>query len=139
MLFKNSFTLFGLASKKFRMNFSPLILIVALGTISIVMQHGNAGKLFCISYQDNKPSNWCEMLHHFLFHPETISELEAKISAIQASLGTICNSIDTATTHCCYNPGTLKMFCSSHSTVAGALGIDTSTAGVCDNDAGPCN
>ena len=73
-----------------------------------------------------------------LLHPATVSELEAKISAIQASLGTICNSIDTATTHCCYNPETLKLFC-ARGIVAEALGIDTSTAGVCDRDAGPCN
>merc|ERR1712020_451596 len=94
------------------MNFSPLMVIVALGTISIVIQRGNAA---------------------------TVSELEAKVSAIQASLGTICNSIDTATTHCCYNPDTFKMFCTTSAIVATAMGIDTSTAGVCDKDATPCN
>ena len=80
----------------------------------------------------------------FLLHLEssgsaTISDLEAKISAIQASLSSICNSIDTATTHCCYNPDTLIMFCATGSTVATAMGIDTSTAGVCDHHAAACD
>ena len=118
MIFLNSNPFFGLPSKKFKMNSAPLIVIVALFTISIVMQHGNAGK----KNAGKGP---------------TLSELGDKIWAIASSLDVICSSMDTATNHCCYNPNTLKMFC-AEGNAAKALGIDTSTPGICDLDGLPC-
>ena len=71
-----------------------------------------------------------------------IAEVESKFrtgGVIDSTFSYLCTAIDTSSNHCCYNSKTLKLFCHSNQLTAEILGIDTSTPGVCDSDAVPCN
>ena len=63
----------------------------------------------------------------------------AAIDGIIQMLGVACEQLDTTTNYCCFNKDTFKMFCAKGAIAAGALGIDTLTAGSCDANAAPCN